>query len=268
MAKSLFTKIGGKGKFVHIEGVIGLSHDTERTFGVTDALKEFANVKLVARQPGKYNRVDAQTVFEQILTREGDVDAVFCQNDDSAVGVMNALRQRDKKALVTGVDGTSEWLDLVASDDRAYGSWCFHPRYGSALEVVTLYDALNGWQPSVPERIMGYGSLVIDTKEAAKKYKDIVFAKESPWDYKLMSRTLHPNDWDMQLPSFAWRPEVLWSKGGEATKPAGYTLPAEYAKADFAGVEAEYRAHFKKDSLADVVKTTNYGKYVVNSTDE
>lgn len=262
MAKSLFAKMGGKGKLVHLQGVVGLSHDTERTLGVDDALKENPDIKLVARQPGKYNRVDGQAVFEQILTREGNVDGVFCQNDDSAIGVLNVLRQHDKKALVAGVDGIAEWLDLIATDDRAYGSWCFHPRYGSALEVVRLFDALNGWRPTVPERMMGYGSLIIDTKDSAKRYKDVVFAKESPWDYALMSRTLHPNDWDMQEPTFAWRPEVFWAKRVKE-KPAGYTLPAEYAKADFAGVNAEYKARFKKDPLADIVKATNYGKYIV-----
>lgn len=261
MAKSLFGTMGGKGTLVHLQGVVGLSHDTERTQGLDDALKEFPEIKLVARQPGKYNRIDGQAVFEQILTREGNVDAVFCQNDDSAIGVLNVLQQTGKSALVAGIDGIAEWLDLVESNEMAYGTWAFHPRYGSAMEVVALYDALNGWAPSTAERFMGYGSVIIDTPASAKKYREIVFAEQSPWDYKLMSKTLNPDSWDMQSPVFAWDPNVFWAQR-TAEKPANYSLPAEYDTVDFAAVDKLYQEHFKRDPLAEVIALTNFGSYV------
>lgn len=261
MAKSLFDKMGGKGTLVHLQGVVGLSHDTERTQGLDDALKEYPNIKLVARQPGKYNRVDGQAVFEQILTREGNVDAVFCQNDDSAVGVLNVLKQTGKSALVAGIDGIAEWLDLIATEAMAYGTWAFHPRYGSAMEVVALYDALNGWKPSLGERFMGYGSVIIDTPAAAKKYREVVFADQSPWDYKLMSKTLNPDSWDMQVPVFTWDPNIFWAQR-QKEKPAGYNLPADYASVDYAKTDAMYAERFKKDPLAEVISLTNFGNYV------
>lgn len=261
MAKSLINQMGGKGKLVHLQGVIGLSHDTERTAGLDKALSEHPDVQLVARQSGKYNRVDGQAVFEQILTREGDVDGVFCQNDDMAIGVLNVLQQNGKSAPIAAIDGIAEWLDLIENEEMAYGTWAFHPRYGSAMEVVSLFDAMNGWEPSLPERFMGYGSVIIDTPASAQKYREVVFADESPWDYRLMSKTLNPDSWDMQLPVFPWRPEVFWAVR-EDEKPEGYELPEAYKTADFDGVKSMYDSHLKKDSLADVVALTNYGKYV------
>jgi ribose transport system substrate-binding protein len=264
MAKSLFQKMGGKGKFVHIQGILGLSHDTDRTLGVDKALKEFPNVKLVARQPGKYNRVDAQKVMEDIITRVGKVDGVFVQNDDGAIGVRNALKAHGQTVPIAAVDGIAEWLDLIAKgDDWAYGTWAFHPRYGSALLVVTAFDAYNGWKPSVPERMMGFGSCIVDTPKAAKLYRKIVFADKSPWDYRKMSRVLHPKDFDTQVPVFPRDPNVFWATR-KKEKPAGYKLPTAYNnKAQFTKVKGLYAAHFKKNPLAPVLAASNYKKWVV-----
>jgi ribose transport system substrate-binding protein len=263
MAKSLFQRMGGKGNLVHLQGILGLSHDTDRTIGVNKALKEFPRIKLVARQSGEYTRVKAQQVMEDILTRIPQVDGVFCQNDDMAIGVVNTLKQRGKKALVAGVDGIAEWLDLIESGEpMAYGTWAFHPRYGSALLAVTAFDAYNGWKPSVPERFMGYGSVIIDTQKAARLYNQIVFAKKSPWDYRRMSRVLHPNDFDMQMPVFPRHPNVFWQTRTKE-KPKGYRLPAAYANnAEFTRIRKRYAQHFKRNPLAPVLAASRYGKWI------
>lgn len=270
MAVSLFEKMGGKGNLVHLQGVLGLSHDTERTFAVDAALKKYPGIKLVARQSGEYTRVKAQSVMEDIFTRESQIDGIFCQNDDMAVGVINSLRQHNRKALVAGVDGIAEWLDMIedGADGMAYGTWAFHPRYGSALLAVTAFDALNGWKPSTPERFVGYGSVVIDSPEASRKYKEIVFADKSPWDYRKMSRTLNPDSWDPQLPVFPWDPDVFWARRTDQ-KPSGYQLPEAYAEArssgEFEKVAQAYADRLKTDTLADVVKLSNFGEYVAAS---
>jgi ribose transport system substrate-binding protein len=180
-----------------------------------------------------------------------------------AIGVVNTLKQRGKKALVAGVDGISEWLDLIESGEpMAYGTWAFHPRYGSALLAVTAFDAYNGWKPSVPERFMGYGSVIIDTQKAARLYNQIVFAKKSPWDYRRMSRVLHPNDFDMQMPVFPRHPNVFWQTRTKE-KPKGYRLPAAYANsAEFTRIRKRYAQHFKRNPLAPVLAASRYGKWI------
>ncbi len=61
VAMALFEKMGGSGNFVHLTGHPGSTPDTQRTQGVDKALAESPNIKLIARQPGEWNRDDARS---------------------------------------------------------------------------------------------------------------------------------------------------------------------------------------------------------------
>jgi ABC-type sugar transport system substrate-binding protein len=75
MAKLLFDKIGGKGNVVHITGFPGADADTLRTAGFDKALAEYPDIKLIARQPGKWNQIDARKVMEDLLVAHPDINA-------------------------------------------------------------------------------------------------------------------------------------------------------------------------------------------------
>lgn len=265
-AEALIKKMGGTGNLVHIEGVRGLSHDTERTLGLDAALAANPGVRLIARQPGKYNRVDGQSVMENIINGGKKIDGVFCQNDDAAVGVIQALKQvGGTMPPVVGIDGIAEMMDLIESGE-AYATWAVTPRYAAGLATIKVFDALQGWNPRVPERMMGWGSLVIDTPEAAAAYKDVAFAKKSPWDWRKMSITLNPDDWDTQNPVVPTEPDVFWARR-KGEMPKGYSVPKEYAEAkkarEFEAVRKEYLAHMKTDPLAKVKDLTTSKQYIL-----
>ena len=260
VAKILFEKMGGKGNFVHIEGVRGLSHDTERTLGVDAMLKEYPGIKLVARQPGNYNRADAQAVMENILNAHPDVDGVFVQNDDGALGVLNALRNTQRTVYVTGMDGMPEMLDQITAG-KALATWAQDPSYQAGLQAATMFDALNGWKPRTPERMMMPGTIIIDSPQAATLYKGIVGRRKSVYDWRKMSRVLNPDDWDFQSLLVPMDPSKFWARRLKE-KPSGYELPKEFQQSvdsgEWAKVAAEY-ASFKIDPLAEVKRATNYG---------
>lgn len=259
VAKVLFDAMGGSGKLVHIEGVRGLSHDTERTLGLDSMVEEYPGIQLVARQPGNYNRADAQGVMENILNAHPDVAGVFVQNDDGALGVMSALQSVGHKALVTGMDGMPEMLSKIQSGE-ALATWVQDPSYQAGLQAVLLFDALNGWSPRTPERMMMPGTFIIDSPKAAELYKKLL-EKGSLYDWSKMSRTLHPDDWDMQNLMSPIDPNEFWARRIDQ-KPAGYVLPSEFQKSKDSGewesVTHEY-AEFKVDPLSEVRAATNYG---------
>ena len=67
--KYLFKSMGGKGKVVHIDGVPAAITAQERKNGFERALKEFPGIELLASQPGKYRRLPAVQVFENLMQR-------------------------------------------------------------------------------------------------------------------------------------------------------------------------------------------------------
>jgi ribose transport system substrate-binding protein len=265
IAEVLMKKMGGKGNLVHLQGVKGQSSDTERTKGLEDVLKEFPEVKLIAQQPADYLRTKAQSVMENILNGGTEVNAVYCQNDDMAMGALQALKsQSGTPPLVTGMDGTPEMLEAISAGS-ALGTWSTLPRYGAGLAIVRIFDALSGVKSSLPERMMGWGTLVIDTPASATEYKKIVFAKKSPWDWRKASRALNPKTWDAQNPVVPLEPDVYWARR-TADKPSGYTLPEGYDnKKEFEGVREEWLSHYTEDPLKSVLDLTTSKKPILGA---
>lgn len=112
-AKFLLEKLGGKGNVVIIEGVGGSSNNQRRTAGYNRAIKEFPNVKLLASQPGNFQRTQALQVMENLLQAHKQIDGVLAANDAMALGAIEALDAANRKAGVIGVNGTKEAIDSI-----------------------------------------------------------------------------------------------------------------------------------------------------------
>jgi ribose transport system substrate-binding protein len=112
-ARALLKAIGGKGNVVIIEGVKGSLTNTDRVRGFNDALKENPNVKLLASQPGNYQRLQALQVMENLMQSHPSIDGVLAANDAMGVGALEALAGANRKAQVIGINGTKEAIDLI-----------------------------------------------------------------------------------------------------------------------------------------------------------
>ena len=112
-AARLLKALNGRGNVVIIEGVRGSTNNGTRMRGYTDALKEFPEVKLLATQPGNFQRLQALQVMENILQSYRELDGVLALNDAMALGAIEALEAANRKALVVGINGTKEAVDAV-----------------------------------------------------------------------------------------------------------------------------------------------------------
>lgn len=117
LAKHLFKAMGGKGKVVHIDGVPAAITAQNRKKGFDRAVKENPGIELLASQPGNYRRLPAVQVFENLMQRFPVIDAVFCANDDMAVGVAEALAAagRGNNTKVVGIDGIPDATSAIAA---------------------------------------------------------------------------------------------------------------------------------------------------------
>ena len=140
-AQSLLKAMGGKGNVVALEGVRGAISNTDRMKGFTDALKEFPNVKLVATQPANYQRLQALQVMENIMQSHPQIDGVFAANDAMATGVVEALGAANRKALVAGINGSQEAIDLIKAG-KMHASGSSDPFMQGCLGMLTTVRAL------------------------------------------------------------------------------------------------------------------------------
>lgn len=265
MARSIFEQMGGAGKVIHITGIPGNTTAEERSLGVEQALADYPDVEVVARESGGENRVDTQPVIENLLTAHPDVNAVICHNDDSAVAVLNALNDRGRDdVLVGGIDALDEFLDAMQNGNNAAATAAIHGAWFGGYNVVRAFDAYHGVEYSPVESMMFQDSLIIDTPEAAKAYQDAMYATdELPFDWAAMSKHLNPDDWDPQLALAPIDPAEYWGRIDEP-QPNGYELPAEYAAAidegELDSVAETYLSAVQDNPLSDVIASTRSGQ--------
>ena len=256
LAKQLFEKLGGSGKVIHISGVAGNSASDARDAGLKRALEAYPAIELLAEDYGGFSRTATIPVVENMLTTYPEVDAILCQNDDSALGAITVAKQRGIKPLIVGYDAVPEMIDAIVAGD-AYATIANNAPWLGGAAVVRIFDALNGIKPGPLERMMQFESFSINTPEAAQAYKNVFFAPgQFPYDYAKMSKFLHPDDWDPQVAMWAIRPEEYWA-GTE--KPSGYALPEAYAsatEADYAKIDELYQQHLGANQFDAILELT------------
>lgn len=249
LCEKIMEEFGG-GEIVGVTGVQGNSTDLIRSRGRDAALKDYPEIKLVGELPGRWNREDSQRAMEDLLSRHPNVVGCVAQNDDVADGVIAALRTRGMRAgrdvYVTGADGTTNGAQMI-KDGLLLATSANVPQYMGGLLSTRLYDVMNGWRPRASERMMNWRSVTmtaanVDNYLARYVNNDGV----PPFDYKLMSKVEHPDDWDPQAELFPMDIDLEW---GGIPKPDDWEYPAAYVKARESGeaeaVRKEYAAHYK-----------------------
>ncbi|SMC74361.1 sugar ABC transporter substrate-binding protein [Polynucleobacter kasalickyi] len=123
--QALVKALGGKGNVVIIEGVRGVVGNTNRVNGFKKAIEEAPGIKLLASQPGNYQRLQALQVMENLIQTYPKIDGVMAANDAMAGGAMEALEGANRKSLIVGINGSKEAVEaikagkMLASGDAA-----------------------------------------------------------------------------------------------------------------------------------------------------
>lgn len=113
-AQALAEAIGEQGKVIVLQGVAGTSASRDRGQGFTEGIAEFPNIEVVATQTANFNRAEGLDVATNLLQANPDVVGIFAENDEMALGAIQALGSRaGQDVFVVGFDGTDEGLEAV-----------------------------------------------------------------------------------------------------------------------------------------------------------
>ncbi|SMC43517.1 substrate-binding domain-containing protein [Rhizobium sp. RU36D] len=128
-----------------------------------------SNVKILDRQFGNWNRDDAFKVMQDYLTKYPKIDVVWCQDDDMAVGVLQAIEQAkrtDIQYIVAGA-GSKDMIKKVMDGDKMVPVDVLYPpaMVGTAMELTAA---------AVFNQVPVHGTYTLDatliTKENAANY--------------------------------------------------------------------------------------------------
>jgi ribose transport system substrate-binding protein len=110
----LLKQLGGKGNLVELVGIPGSSAARERGEGFDSAIEGKPGVKLVAKQAANFDRAQGLTVMENILQGNKNIQGVFAQNDEMALGAERAIEEAGLKNVdIVGFDATPDAVAAV-----------------------------------------------------------------------------------------------------------------------------------------------------------
>lgn len=136
----------GTGDVVVIRG-LPIVIDEERIKGFDEAIAG-SGIKVLDKQFGNWSRDDAFKVMQDYLAKYPKIDAVWCQDDDMAVGVLEAIQQANRTDIkfVVGGAGMKDMVKKVMDGDKMIPVDVLYPPAMVAvamdLTAANLYDHL------------------------------------------------------------------------------------------------------------------------------
>ncbi|MBB5149366.1 MULTISPECIES: ribose ABC transporter substrate-binding protein RbsB [Ureibacillus] len=142
LAGEYLLELAGEGaKVAMLEGVPGSSAARDRGAGFLEAVE--GKVDLVSSQTANFNRSEGLSVMENMLQAHPDIEAVFAQNDEMALGAIEAISAAGKDIIVIGFDATDDAVKKVEEGVMA-ATVAQKPEEIGKIAVETAIKYLNG----------------------------------------------------------------------------------------------------------------------------
>lgn len=170
MGDFLITRLADDAKVCILEGPMGQSGQIKRNQGIYESLIDKTNIEVLQIQTANWKRDVALSLSEDWLTRypSGQLDAIICENDDMALGALEAVSAAGRKdeILIVGVDAISDALTAV--ENGGMDCTVFQDSKGQAEAAVEVaLQAAKG--ETIDKEVMI--PFVLVTKENVAEYK-------------------------------------------------------------------------------------------------
>ena len=264
--------LNGEGNTCVLLGFPGSKAGNDRARGYKAGIKDlYPNIKVIAEEYGDFVRDKGYAITQDWVTQFGNkIDGIYSTNTSMAVGAAAACEEAnlDHHVVQISTDANkSNMKDLKnGSLDVVFGIYGF---WMSGRQAVTAYDLRHGWRPTVPETMMSTMQTCI-TRANVDWFVD-TFCGDGPYpfDWKKMSRVLHPDDWDPQGLLTPIYPENF-TNWRYLEKPRGYEIPHEYVEAmksgEYEQIRQLYLNHFTSAWVIPPAESAPYN-YVFSAND-
>ncbi|MGI6851564.1 substrate-binding domain-containing protein [Mesorhizobium sp. 1B3] len=116
-AKWLAEKLGNEGKIVVLRGIPTVIDD-ERIQGFTDVIKS-TKIEVLDIQYANWNQDEAFKLMQDYLAKYPHIDAVWANDDDMLLGVLEAVKQSGRTEIkyALGGNGMKDVVEMVMAKD-------------------------------------------------------------------------------------------------------------------------------------------------------
>ncbi|WP_322906140.1 ribose ABC transporter substrate-binding protein RbsB [Paenibacillus campi] len=142
MAAEYLVKILGKGaKVIELQGVPGASATRERGKGFHEVAD--SELDVIASQSADFDRTEGLNVMENLLQAYPNVQGVFAQNDEMALGAIEAIASAGKNIPVIGFDGSKDAINSI-KQGQLTATVAQQPKLIGQMAVEAARDVLQG----------------------------------------------------------------------------------------------------------------------------
>lgn len=166
-AKFLVDKLGGKGDVVVLRGIPTVIDD-ERIQGFEEGL-EGSDIKILDIQYANWNSDEAFSLMQDYLAKYPHIDAVWANDDDMLLGVLEAIEQSGRTEIkyALGGNGMKEIIEKVMAGDAMTP---IETPYPPSMIKTAIYMTAAQFNGQAPVR----GTVKLDapliTKDNAEEY--------------------------------------------------------------------------------------------------
>ena len=137
-------KLGDQGEVAIVVGMPKAFAARQRTSGFKNWIAEHnSGLVVVEEQNANWDRNQAKTIAANWIQNHPDLKGIFCNNDDMALGVVEAVREANADILIVGVDGIGEAYESIRSGGLSATIDSF-PYYMGQVAVEATLRSLNG----------------------------------------------------------------------------------------------------------------------------
>ncbi|XMB72959.1 substrate-binding domain-containing protein [Mycoplasmatota bacterium WC30] len=177
-AKYVGETLGGEGQVAIVTGMSGAFAARQRTLGFKETLASlYPNMTVVEEQTANWSREEARNLANTWFTTydgssaENTLDAIFCNNDTMALGVVEANEANSSvDPMIVGVDGISEAYDAIR-DGKLDATVDSFPLYKGQIAVEMALRLLAGQE--VP-RVVHTPQALITVANVDENPEDII----------------------------------------------------------------------------------------------
>lgn len=174
-AEWIANKLGGKGKVAIVIGMPKAFAARQRTEGFEKWISNNApDIEIIAKQNADWDRNKARELAGTWIKNNPDLNAIFCNNDGMALGVVEAVKASGKNILVVGVDGIGEAYQSIRDGELSATIDSF-PRFKSQIALECIMRIMAGQE--IP-RVVWTPQALIDSSNVDEPAEKIINWKD------------------------------------------------------------------------------------------
>jgi len=107
--------LNGEGNIVMIRGVVESTNSANRYVGWNKQIVNYPGLNVIVEQAANWLRYDAIQVMTNILQANPNIDLVYAENDEMALGALQAIRDagREDEIVIISMDGQQDAVEEI-----------------------------------------------------------------------------------------------------------------------------------------------------------